>query len=60
MRVERIGNCTLYLADCQEAWWNVEAAAVITDPPYGISAKLGMGGGSKGSGGMWAVKHLTK
>lgn len=45
---------TLYLADCREVLPTLgKVDAVVTDPPYGIGAKLGMGGGSKGDGGMW-------
>ena len=54
-RVETIGTATLYLGDCRgilDPSWAI--SAIVTDPPYGIDAKLGMGGGSKGDGGMWA------
>lgn len=48
MRVETIGDATLYLGDCMEVLptlGNVDA--VITDPPYGIAAtwKGGVGNG---------------
>ncbi|MCA3337100.1 MAG: site-specific DNA-methyltransferase [Roseomonas sp.] len=37
VRVEKIGNATLYLGDCREILPGLERpAAVITDPPYGI------------------------
>jgi site-specific DNA-methyltransferase (adenine-specific) len=39
-RVERIGDCTLYLGDCRDilpTLSNVDA--VVTDPPYSISVK---------------------
>jgi len=37
MRVERIGNATLYLADCMDVLPTLDRVdAVITDPPYGI------------------------
>ena len=51
------GTVTLYCGDCLEILPTLEAGsvdAVVTDPPYGNSTVLGMGGGSKGSGGMWA------
>lgn len=36
MRVEKIGNATLYLGDCRELLADPpKVAAVITDPPYG-------------------------
>lgn len=38
MRVETIGNATLYLADCMEVLPSLPfACAVVTDPPYGMS-----------------------
>ena len=37
MRVERIGDATLYLADCMDVLPTLERVdAVITDPPYGV------------------------
>jgi hypothetical protein len=45
----------LYLGDCREIIPTLEPIdAVISDPPYGVKARAGMGGGSKGDGGMWA------
>lgn len=39
MRVERIGDATLYLGDCMEILPTLpKVDAVITDPPYGINA----------------------
>jgi DNA modification methylase len=38
MRVERIGNATLYLGDCREILPTLAPVdAVVTDPPYGIA-----------------------
>ena len=38
MRIERIGNATLYLGDCLTVLPTLASAdAVITDPPYGIN-----------------------
>ena len=38
MRVERIGNATLYLGDCREILAEISGVdAVVTDPPYGMS-----------------------
>lgn len=37
MRVETIGDCTLYLGDCRDVLPKLSGVdAVITDPPYGI------------------------
>lgn len=37
MRVEHIGDATLYLADCMDVLPTLEGVdAVVTDPPYGI------------------------
>lgn len=37
MRVERIGDCTLYLGDCMEVLPTLDKVdLVLTDPPYGI------------------------
>lgn len=38
MKIERIGDCTLYLADCMVLVDQVpKDAALVTDPPYGIN-----------------------
>jgi site-specific DNA-methyltransferase (adenine-specific)/modification methylase len=38
MRIERIGNCELYLGDCLEILPEIgRVDAVVTDPPYGIN-----------------------
>lgn len=47
MRVEHIGDATLYLGDCRDILPTLpKVDAVITDPPYGI-------GGSWGSASAW-------
>lgn len=43
-RVERIGDCTLYLGDCLEVMPHLGGGFdVFTDPPYGIGAGTGVG-----------------
>jgi site-specific DNA-methyltransferase (adenine-specific)/modification methylase len=42
VRVEKIGECTLYLADCREVLPTLpKVDAVLTDPPYGIGEAAG-------------------
>ncbi|MDW9888882.1 site-specific DNA-methyltransferase [Sinorhizobium meliloti] len=56
-RVEVIGQCELYLGDCMEIMQVLEGVdAVITDPPYGIGAAAGMGGGGTDASGRWKRK----
>ena len=52
MRVEVIGECTLYLGDCRDVLPTLGPVdAVITDPPYGIGKDKGAStGGLDGSG----------
>jgi DNA modification methylase len=61
MRIETLAEgIILYNADCREVLPTLcKVDAVVTDPPYGINAKLGMGGGSKGDGGMWADVRIA-
>ncbi len=52
-RVEKIGNATLYLADCREVLPTLgKVDAVITDPPYGTGGwrRTESGAGSNPSG----------
>ena len=38
MKIERIGDCTLYLADCMDVLPTLDGVdAVVTDPPYGMT-----------------------
>lgn len=47
MRVERIGDCTLYLADCLDVMKDMQSVdCVVTDPPYGVQRDKGFGGSS--------------
>ena len=42
MRVEQIGNATLYFGDCRKILPSLEGVdAVVTDPPYGIGEAAG-------------------
>lgn len=48
MKVETIGNATLYLGNCRKLLPTIGAVdAVVTDPPYGLG-NLWQGGGGKG------------
>jgi DNA modification methylase len=59
LRVERIGNATLYLGDCREIMPALGTFdAVITDPPYGINS-TSFGGGHNGENG-WAFYENLK
>ena len=57
MRVEHIGDATLYLGDCMEVLPTLgKVDACITDPPYGIGANkqtLGKGKKDFDRGGAW-------
>jgi len=40
MRIEQIGDCTLYLGDCRQVLPTLgKVDAVVTDPPYGMAFK---------------------
>lgn len=43
MRVETIGNATLYLGDCLALKDQFQADAIVTDPPYGQNYKVRYG-----------------
>lgn len=50
MRVETVGDATLYLGDCREILPTLGPVdAVVSDPPYGISHVKGTGGRGKHS-----------
>ena len=54
MRIETIGNATLYLGDCREILPTLAPCdLILTDPPYGIGADVRMyaAAGKKSSGG---------
>lgn len=61
MKVERIGNATLYLGDCLTVLPGLEGVgAVISDPPYGIAFAHG-GNDRSGIGkGRYATKFAGK
>lgn len=56
MRIEQLSEgVTLYCGDCREIIPTLARGyTIISDPPYGVNARSGMGGGNKGDGGMWA------
>ena len=53
MRIEQIGDATLYLGDCLEVLPSLgKVDAVVTDPPYGMNWRFtGQGSGSGAQGG---------
>lgn len=52
MRVEKIGNATLYLADCREVIPHLsDIACIVTSPPYNQMENVG-----KNPSGLWADK----
>lgn len=55
-RVERIGRCTLYLADCLAVLPDLTPEAgrfdLVTDPPYGINEAAGKSATRRKGGGM--------
>ena len=54
MRVEHIGDCTLYLGDCVDVLPTLgKVDAVVTDPPYGIGA-------GRMSFGKWRTASMDK
>lgn len=57
MRIEKIGNATLYLADCMDVLPTLpKVDAVITDPPYGIGIDRAMAASSGTKSGAMAAK----
>lgn len=54
MRVETIGDATMYLGDCREILPTLEGVdAIVTDPPYGIGA-------ARMSLGKWRTSRMEK
>jgi DNA modification methylase len=50
VRIERIGDATLYLGDCLEILPTLpKVDAVVTDPPYGLGKRM--------SGGTWSINQ---
>lgn len=61
MRIERIGDATLYLGDCRDVLPTLNGFdAILTDPPYGISySPAGGGGGIRDKNGNRYEKRFT-
>ena len=59
MRVETIGDATLYLGDCAEILPTLARVdVVITDPPYGINESAGKAKTRTGPGGIGGGKYV--
>lgn len=53
MRVEQIGECTLYCGDCMDVLSALgDVGAVVTDPPYGLGERM--------KGGTWGAQEKIK
>lgn len=48
LRIERIGDATLYLGDCREIVPTLQVDHIITDPPYSARTHAGHDAASKG------------
>lgn len=54
LRVEKIGDCTLYLGDCLEIMPTLDRVdAVVTDPPFGIGNFVQQAGNRRGKEVNW-------
>ena len=62
MRIERIGDATLYLGDCLEILPTLDKVdAVVTDPPYGMDWSFtGQGSGKSAQGGRNSITKGQK
>lgn len=59
MRVEKIGDATLYLGDCREILPTLpKVDAVVTDPPYGIGESAGKAKTRTGPNGIGGGKYV--
>lgn len=62
MRIEKIGDASLYLGDCREILPTLgRVDAVVTDPPYGIGVDVAMhkAGGTRHGVAMAAKRHYA-
>jgi site-specific DNA-methyltransferase (adenine-specific) len=54
VRIETIGNATLYLGDCREILPTLgKVDSIIADPPYGLGDKWNGGGKPSNKSGKW-------
>ncbi len=59
-RIEKIGDATLYLADCLDVLPEVSAEITVTSPPYNLNKKASGGGSSKGDYEGWYADDLPE
>jgi DNA modification methylase len=60
MRIEKIGDCTLYLGNCLEVLPDIQAEIAVTSPPYNLNKTASGGGNSKRTYDGWYEDDLPE